>query len=39
MVLIRVVERAAHYRLELDKRLARMVIAELAEAMKRGRSR
>jgi len=39
MVLIRVVERAAHYRLELDKRLARMVISELSEAMKRGRSR
>ena len=30
-------ERAADYRLQLDKRLARLVVTELGEALKRGR--
>lgn len=29
--------RAADYRLQLDKRLARLVVTELGEALKRGR--
>jgi hypothetical protein len=37
--LSRVLERAAYWRLELDKRLARLIVSELAEAMKRGRGR
>ena len=36
-VLVRALERAGHYRFELDKRLARLIISELAQAMKRGR--
>lgn len=35
--LVRVLERAAHYRLDLDKRLARLIISELADALRRGR--
>ena len=31
------IERAADYRLQLDKRLARLVVTELGEALKRGR--
>jgi hypothetical protein len=38
-LLVRVVERAAEYRLALDKRMARLVVTELAEAVKRGRGR
>lgn len=32
-------ERAAAYRLELDRRLARLIISELSDALKRGRRR
>jgi hypothetical protein len=35
-VLVRVVERAASYRLDLDRRLARLIVTEFAEALKRG---
>jgi len=38
-VLTRAVERAADYRFQLDKRLARLVVSELGEALKRGRRR
>jgi len=38
-ILGRVLERADHHRFELDKRLARLIISELADAMKRGRGR
>jgi hypothetical protein len=38
-LLARVVERADHWRLELDKRLARVVVREYADAVKRGRNR
>ena len=36
-VLMRGLERAADYRLQLDRRLARLIVTELGEALKRGR--
>jgi hypothetical protein len=36
-LLMAAIERAADYRLQLDKRLARLVVTELGEALKRGR--
>jgi hypothetical protein len=36
-LLTRALEHAARYRLELDKRLARLVIGELSDALKRGK--
>jgi hypothetical protein len=38
-LLARVVDRADFWRLQLDKRLARVVVSEYAEAVKRGRKR
>ena len=39
VVLCSVIERAAAYRLDLDRRLARLIVTELGEAIKRGRRR
>lgn len=36
-LMMRALERAADYRLQLDKRLARLVVTELGDALKRGR--
>jgi len=36
-VLARVIVKAAEYRTQLDERMARLIISELAEATKRGR--
>ena len=36
-VLMQALERAAHWRLELDKRLARLIVSEYAGAMRRAR--
>lgn len=38
-VLQRVIERADHWRFELDKRLARLIVAEYAEWYRRSRRR
>jgi hypothetical protein len=38
-VLTRAVERAAAYRLDLDRRLARLIVTEFGEALKRGSRR
>jgi hypothetical protein len=36
-VLVRVLQQAAAYRQQLDERLARMIVGELAQAWNRGR--
>lgn len=36
-LLVRTLERAAKYQLDRDKRLARLIVAELSEALRRGR--
>jgi hypothetical protein len=38
-LLARVVERADYHRFQLEKRFARLVVSEYAEAAKRGRKR